>query len=82
MVEKRAYAAEMLQVTAENLDRLGVIDEIVKEPFGGAHWNHHETATNLAKALQRHLGELDVLSKEELLDRRYEKFRRIGVFTE
>jgi acetyl-CoA carboxylase carboxyl transferase subunit alpha len=82
MIEKRAYAAEMLQVTAENLDKLGVIDEIVKEPFGGAHWNHQETAANLSKALHKHLGELEVLSKEELLNRRYEKFRRIGVFTE
>jgi len=82
MAEKRAYAAEMLQLTAENLDKLGVIDEIVKEPFGGAHWNHQETAANLAKALQKHLGELGDLSKEELLNRRYEKFRRIGVFTE
>jgi acetyl-CoA carboxylase carboxyl transferase subunit alpha len=82
MTEKRAYAADLLHLTAENLDKLGVIDEIVKEPFGGAHWNHQESAVNLMRALQKHLSELMPLSSSDLLEQRYNKFRQIGVFTE
>ncbi|RMG39674.1 MAG: acetyl-CoA carboxylase carboxyltransferase subunit alpha [Candidatus Dadabacteria bacterium] len=74
-------AAEMLRVTAQQLMELGVIDEIIPEPLGGAHSNHRETAENVRSVLVRHLEELSQLTVKELLDRRYQKYRSIGVFT-
>jgi acetyl-CoA carboxylase carboxyl transferase subunit alpha len=82
MPEKVVQAAEMLNVTADQLNKLGVVDEVVKEPFGGAHWNHQETATNLARALERNIAELELKNVEELLEERYRKYRNIGVFSE
>lgn len=76
-----ATAAEALQLTSQSLLKFGVIDEIVPEPQGGAHWNHKETAENLSEVLRRHLEELSKLSVGELLDTRYQKFRAIGEFT-
>jgi len=76
-----AVAAEMLQLTAQDLKRHGIIEEIVAEPLGGAHTNHKEAAENLSTALRRHLKELGALQVGELLERRYAKFRKIGVFT-
>lgn len=77
-LEQAAKAAEMLQLTAQNLKRLGVIDEIVPEPQGGAHSNHKEAAEILATVLIRHLEALGKLSVQELLDQRYKKFRLMG----
>ncbi|MBN8550798.1 MAG: acetyl-CoA carboxylase carboxyltransferase subunit alpha [Deltaproteobacteria bacterium] len=76
-----AVAAEMLQLTAQDLKRNGIIDEIVSEPVAGAHSNHKETAEILRAALVRNLEELGKLSVGELLDLRYKKFRSLGVFT-
>ncbi len=76
-----AVAAEALQLTAQDLKRLGVIDEIVPEPPGGAHSNHKEAAEILRAALVRNLEELAKLSVGELLEQRYKKFRGMGVFT-
>lgn len=80
--EHASRAAEMLQVTAESLAKLGVIDEIIPEPLGGAHRNHKEAAELLASALLRHLRELGDLSVEQLTTRRYEKFRKLGPVVE
>lgn len=80
-LEQAAVAAEMLQLTAVDLKRLSVIDEVVQEPPGGAHSNHKEAGELLKASLLRHLDELGKLSVQELLDRRYKKFRAIGVFT-
>jgi acetyl-CoA carboxylase carboxyl transferase subunit alpha len=74
-------AAEVLQLTANDLKRFGIIEEIVKEPLGGAHRNHKESAEILRSALQKHIEELSNLSEEELCSTRYEKFRSIGMFT-
>jgi acetyl-CoA carboxylase carboxyl transferase subunit alpha len=79
--EKVALAADALQLTATHLKRHGVIDQIVAEPLGGAHRNWTETADNLAVALVTVLTELKVLTVEELVQSRYEKFRSIGYFT-
>jgi len=79
--EKAATAAESLQLTAKSLEKFGVVDEVVPEPAGGAHSNHKETAENLRSALVRHLEELGALSVQELLEKRYQKFRAIGPFT-
>jgi len=75
-------AAEQLKLTAQDLQTLGVCDEIIPESAGGAHREPAVTASNLRAALKRHLGELEVMTPDELVRTRYEKFRRIGSFTE
>jgi len=77
-----ATAAEILQLTAQDLKRLGVIDEIVPEPLGGAHANHKETAEVLSTYLQKHLNQLSKYSIQDLLEARYKKFRALGPYTE
>ncbi len=72
-------AAESLKLTAQSLVETGVVDEVVREPLGGAHRDHEQAAELLGRALSRHLSELNSLTAEELLDRRYKKFRQIGV---
>jgi acetyl-CoA carboxylase carboxyl transferase subunit alpha len=73
-------AAESLKLTAADLSRLGVIDEIVKEPLGGAHRDPQGMAATLKEVVERHLKELEKMDMEELLRLRYEKFRRMGAF--
>lgn len=80
--EHAPRAAEALKMTAKDLKRLGIIDEIVPEPVGGAHRDHREAASTLQSFLLRSLRELAELPRDGLLDRRYEKFRRMGVFVE
>jgi acetyl-CoA carboxylase carboxyl transferase subunit alpha len=77
-----AIAAEALQVTATDLKRLGVIDEVIQEPLGGAHTNHKEAAEILKVALIRNLEALAKLSVKDLLEARYQKFRAMGPFTD
>ncbi len=79
---KVATAAEELKLTAPDLVRLGVCDEIVKEGVGGAHRDLGGTAANLRAALKKHLDELVGLPADELLERRYKKFRAMGAFEE
>lgn len=76
----KEVAAESLKLTAPDLSRLGVIDEIVEEPLGGAHRNPQGMAETLKKVVERHLKELEKLNTVELLSLRYEKFRRMGTF--
>lgn len=71
-------AAEAMRVSARELYALGLIDELVPEPLGGAHSNHQIAADNLKAVLLRHLAELQQLSLDELLERRYCKFRAMG----
>lgn len=73
-------AAEQLKVAAADLLTLGVIDEIIYEPLGGAHRNHEKAAENIKEALLSSLAELDKLSEAELREQRYLKFRGIGRF--
>jgi acetyl-CoA carboxylase carboxyl transferase subunit alpha len=79
---KAPNAADVLKLSAQDLYEMGIIDEVIKEPLGGAHKNHDVTAHNIHKAIERHLGELETFSKEDLLEKRYEKFRTIGVYFE
>lgn len=79
---RREEAARVLKLTSEDLLKLGVIDEIVPEPQGGAHRDYQATAVNLKKTLVKALQELSKLSSDELLSERYNKFRKIGVFKE
>ncbi|MGQ0635338.1 MAG: acetyl-CoA carboxylase carboxyltransferase subunit alpha [Planctomycetaceae bacterium] len=75
-------AARALKFTSKDLLSLGVIDEIINEPLGGAHRDHRQTAMLMKVALMRNLKELSAIPVDRLLDLRYEKFRRIGVFEE
>ncbi len=75
---KAETAAEALHITAADLIGLGLVDEVVPEPEGGAHLDHEATAKSLDPVLTRSLDEMDALSIPELLHRRYEKFRTMG----
>jgi acetyl-CoA carboxylase carboxyl transferase subunit alpha len=79
---KAETAAEALKITPQDLSRFGIIDEIIPEPEGGAHLDHEASAALLDTVLERSLRDLLTLSTSELLDRRYEKFRRMGQFFE
>ena len=72
----------MLKLTAQDLKQLGVIEEVVSEPTGGAHRNHKEASEILQSALIKNLAELEKLSVGELVDNRYKKYRNMGHFTE
>jgi acetyl-CoA carboxylase carboxyl transferase subunit alpha len=75
---KAETAAEALKITARDLLELQLVDEIVPEPDGGAHFDPESAATLLEPFLMRALDELTALTPEELLNQRYEKFRRMG----
>lgn len=78
--ETKPLAAEALKLTSRDLFKLGVIDHIIPEPLGGAHRDHQEMGNTLKAHLLRYLREVHHLPTEELLDQRYQKFRRMGVF--
>ncbi|HJY54707.1 MAG TPA: carboxyl transferase domain-containing protein, partial [Candidatus Udaeobacter sp.] len=77
-----AEAAEALKLTAQNLLKLEVVDEIMPEPEGGAHRDYESAAANLSEALRRNLERISQIPVAELLEKRYQKFRRLGVFSE
>jgi acetyl-CoA carboxylase carboxyl transferase subunit alpha len=79
---KAKEAAEAMKMTAPDLLRLGVIDEIVSEPLGGAHRDPAKTIDSVKRAILHHLDKLDGQPLDELVDQRYRKFRRMGVFLE
>ncbi|PFG14211.1 acetyl-CoA carboxylase carboxyl transferase subunit alpha [Bacillus sp. es.036] len=74
-------AADTMKITAPDLKELNVIDEIIPEVKGGAHRNVEEQANAIQSALSKSLEELTQLTKEELVDHRYEKYRNIGQYT-
>ena len=80
--EHAEKAAQALKFTSENLLRFGIVDEVVDEPLGGAHRDHHSMAAKMKAFLKRNLKELSKQSTEELLANRYKRFRKIGVFEE
>ncbi|HZL90066.1 MAG TPA: acetyl-CoA carboxylase carboxyltransferase subunit alpha [Pirellulaceae bacterium] len=73
-------AAKALKFTSADLLRLGVVDDVIDEPLGGAHRDHHQTAFRVKQYLLRTLRELSALAADDLVQQRYEKFRRMGVF--
>lgn len=75
-------AAKALKLTSRHLQKLEAIDDVIEEPVGGAHRDHYQMATRLKMYLVRCLRELSEKPVEELLDQRYQKFRRIGRFLE
>ena len=80
--EYKETAAEALRFTSANLKHLGVIDDIIEEPLGGAHQDHQQTALRLKEYLVRTLRELTPVSIDDVISNRYEKFRRMGIFLE
>jgi acetyl-CoA carboxylase carboxyl transferase subunit alpha len=79
---KANLAAEALKITSWDLKNLGVLDQIVPEPIGGAHSNPLKAASILKQALLENLAELTQLTGQQRREIRYQKFRDIGVFTE
>lgn len=77
---KGSLAADALKPTSYDLHKLKVIDEIIKEPFGGAHRNWQQTFSNIREPLSRYLKELMSFSQDELKQQRYDKFRNMGIF--
>jgi acetyl-CoA carboxylase carboxyl transferase subunit alpha len=77
-----AEAAEALKLTAQDLLKLGVVDEVVPEPQGGAHYDYDLAAANLGTALSQNLDKLREVPIEQVLKKRYKKFRALGNFSE
>ena len=75
-------AAEAMKITSKDLLKLGVVDDVVVEPLGGAHRDHDATAASFKATILKHLAELQELSEEELLNQRYDRFRAIGHYAE
>jgi acetyl-CoA carboxylase carboxyl transferase subunit alpha len=73
-------AAEALKLTAKDLKALGIVDEVIAEPVGGAHRDPKLSAERLGEALRRHLSELKPLTPRALIADRYDKFRALGAF--
>jgi len=71
-------AAEAMKLVAPDLMKLGLIDDVIPEPTGGAHHDHHATADAFRDVILRHLAELAALPTQKLLDERYRKFRNFG----
>ncbi|MBU2063632.1 MAG: acetyl-CoA carboxylase carboxyltransferase subunit alpha [Candidatus Omnitrophica bacterium] len=75
-------AAEVLKITADELLKLNIIDEIIPEPLGGAHRDYEATAKALKSSLKENLAQLGAVSRNKIVEKRYNKFRTIGVWGE
>jgi acetyl-CoA carboxylase carboxyl transferase subunit alpha len=75
-------AAEALRCTSSHLQELGVIDDVIEEPLGGAHRDHHKMAARMKSYLVSALRNLTSQPLDDLIKQRYEKFRRMGVYLE
>jgi len=80
--QKNKHAADVLKMHAEYLKEFGIVDEIIKEPLGGAHLNPFEVYKTLSMALLHHMDHLEKTPLPSLLANRYQKYRRIGTFSE
>jgi acetyl-CoA carboxylase carboxyl transferase subunit alpha len=79
---KVALTADILKPTSQDLYQLGVIDEIIDEPFGGAHRDWETALENVSKAAGRQLGEVMRIAPDDRKEQRYAKFRAMGIFEE
>ncbi len=79
---KAPEAAEALKITAPQLKELGLVDEVVREPIGGAHRNPAQAIGILKRVIRRRIGELTQMSIDELMENRYKKYRPIGEYAE
>jgi len=80
--DKKEAAAEALNLTADRLQKLGLVDEVIEEPLGGAHRDPATMAVSLKAALVRHLDELEAVPRDQLRAARAEKIAGFGVFAE
>jgi len=80
--DKKEAAADALNITADRLNRLGLLDEVIEEPLGGAHRDPATTAQRLKAAIVKYLGELTALAPDELRAQRAAKIASFGVFSE
>ena len=80
--DKKEAAADALNLTADRLGKLGLVDEVIEEPLGGAHRDPLETAQRLKAALVRHLDQLEAVPRDELRAARSAKISSFGVFSE
>jgi acetyl-CoA carboxylase carboxyl transferase subunit alpha len=78
----KEQAAQALKMTSKDLPKLGVVDDVIKEPLGGAHRDHHLMASRLKTYLRSCLRELVGQPTDQLVEARYQKFRRMGAFLE
>ena len=78
----KPIAADALKLTSKELSKLGIVDAVIPEPLGGAHRDPKEMSNTLKSYLLRYLGELLQLPVDELLEKRYQKFRNMGVLLE
>ena len=80
--EHAEKAATSLKFTSGHLLEMGIVNDVIDEPLGGAHRDHHAMSARLGHYLTRTLDELCELDTETLIEQRYERFRQIGVFVE
>jgi acetyl-CoA carboxylase carboxyl transferase subunit alpha len=80
--DKKEAAADALNLTADRLSKLGLVDEVVEEPLGGAHRDSAETASRLKAAIIRHLDQLDAMPRDELRAARTARIASFGEFSE
>ena len=78
--DKAPEAAAAMKITSADLKRLGLVDEIIQEPLGGAHRNYERAAAHLNASLVRHLEEVSSWTTSELLGKRYERLQSFGEF--
>lgn len=78
--DRAAEAADALKLTSHDALKFGIVDEVLPEPLGGAHRNPAEAAATLKQAIGRHLSSLGKLTPEELLQQRYDRYRRLGAW--
>ena len=75
---KADQAAEAMKLNADSILELGLIDEIIAEPLGGAHRNYDQTSSNLSKVILKNLDELTKLPLDVLIEKRYERLMSYG----
>ena len=80
--ENAEIAAQALGITSARLDALGLIDEIIKEPLGGAHRDPEDVARGIGRCVEKQLAELDALTRDQLLEARYQRLMSYGEFQE
>jgi acetyl-CoA carboxylase carboxyl transferase subunit alpha len=81
-ISHKVEAAVALKLTANDLNGLGLVDEVVAEPAAGAHTDFEKTASSLGAAIRKHVAELRRAPMSQLLEARYQRYRRIGAFLE
>ncbi|MBW7876116.1 MAG: acetyl-CoA carboxylase carboxyltransferase subunit alpha [Candidatus Cloacimonetes bacterium] len=81
-VSKSKDAANALKITSRHLQDLGIIDGIIPEPLGGAHYDHEKTYKAVREAISKNLAELKLIAPDLLVEQRFEKYAKMGVFVD